>query len=721
MIYTNKVLKLLVTSLLIIWVCQLRGNNSDTTLTNLFKMSIEELIEQEVTIATKSSQKVTQSPSVISVITSEEIKAMGLRELEEVLKNIPGIGFTQTRIGTKPFELRGVSDIRQGGRLLIMVDGTPINGVMHGSAVFYGATYNLDQVERIEVIRGPGSALYGRNAFSGVVNIITKKATSNNQFELGTSYGSFNTFDIHSFYGLKRKNLNAFLSAKYYTTDGTSSTFENGMGGKSVYNMTHDNLYLNANAEYKNFQFTASYTHIADGTSPGLSVLLDMDTVNILTDGNTIVNLGTYCLKYNKNLSSKIHLGVKLYGRNENRVQNVEQYKPNTTALNVKYKLPIMLLAPEGIYAKPVYDAYTYGGEIEINVKLLKTNYLLLGFQGDFHGIKNATVRSNYDLATTAPRYFYIEDSVRVYYSRDNMPVYQPGWIKNEGHDYRNAAIYVQDVHYLLPNLSLTLGGRLDYDSEVGIIFNPRLGMVWEPNKWSWIKLLYGEAYRAPTTNEQYKIMGLDKGNEDLKYEEIRTTELSIGTKFERLYSQLSFYYNKLENVILQQYINDSSRVKSYYNSGKNISYGVEFENKYFFSKSIYTFLNYSYCQSEDSWMLFGENKKSPHPNVSYHKLNSGINFQFFKYVNWGIFANYVGPITKFKNLNEADVSQDIVGNYILLNSSIQLTNLIKGMDFSLYGYNLLNQTYYFQDDQNHHQPSQPLIHFLLKATYSFN
>ena len=690
------------------------GSNSDTTLTNLFKMSIDELIEQEVTIATKSAQKITQSPSVISVITSEEIKAMGFRELEEVLMNMPGIGFTQTRLGTKPFEIRGVSDIRQGGRLLIMLDGTPINSVMNGTAVYYGATYNMDQIDRIEVIRGPGSALYGRNAFSGVVNIITKKATAKNQSEIGTSYGSFNTADIHASYGTKSKLFNFYLASKYYTTDGTSSTFDNGMGGKSVYNMTHDNFYLNGNAEYKNLQLFFSYLHVKDGTSVG----------PYMTYGNTIADLGNYNIRYTTNLLSKLKFSIKIYGRNENRIQNVEQYTPFTTAIDTNYGVPINLLAPEGIYARPVYNEYIYGGETEFNYKLLKNNNLLIGLQFDQHGVKNASVKSNYDLMTGRPLTYTDRENKTRYYSKDNMPTYKPGWIKDGGHDYKNAALYLQDVHYFLPNLSITLGGRLDYDNEIGFIFNPRLGMVWEPFEWAWVKLLYGKAYRAPTTNEQYKIMGLDMGNEKLKYEEIKTSELSCGIKFNRFYSQISLYYNQLNNLILQQSINDSSLIKSYFNTGKNISYGAEFETKYFVTKSIYTFLNYSYCQSEDTRLLFGVKYKLSHPNVSYNKLNYGLNIQFFKNVSYCLIFNYVGPITKFKDTTKDDgsyISKDKVGDYFLLNSSLRITNIFKGFDLSLYGYNLLNQTYYFQDDINAHQPAQQKINFLIRASYSFN
>ncbi len=100
-------------------------------------------------------------------------------------------------------------------------------------------------------------------------------------------------------------------------------------------------------------------------------------------------------------------------------------------------------------------------------------------------------------------------------------------WIQNNGHDYQNGALYFQDIHYFGGNLSTIIGARLDYDSEVGYIFNPRLGLVLEPTNFSSIKLLYGKAYRAPTTNEQYKIMGDDMGNKLLNHEIINTGELA--------------------------------------------------------------------------------------------------------------------------------------------------------------------------------------------------
>ncbi len=693
------------------------ASDEDTTKKSLFEMSIEELVEQNVTIATKSAQKLIQTPSVVSIVTAEEIKTMGYRELEEVLQSLPGFEVSQSRSGVKSIGVRGVIDIRQGGRLLVLLDGLPYNDIMYGSSVFFGKSFNLEAVDRIEIIRGPGSALYGRNAFSGVVNIISKKNNVNNDFSAGGSYGSFNTQEAYASYGSYNKKFNSRIDGKIYKTDGTGAKFDNGEGGKSLWNIGQDNIYLNANAEFGNFKLYGSYSRRTDGSSPGSFSL---------TNGESTFKIGTYSLSYEKDLLSNLDLNLKFYGRNEHRIQDLELIHPRTTTLFPMQDtmIPVNAIWKEGAYAKPVFDAYKYGAELELNIRVLKTNSLLVGIQGDIHGIKNATVRSNYNLETTAPL-TYLEGELLQYYTKHNMPVYGPGWIKNEGHDYQNAAFYIQDVHYILENLSITLGGRLDFDSEAGQIFNPRIAFVWETSQKLLIKALYGQAYRAPTTNEQYKIMGLDKGNEKLKYEEIKTSELAFSYRHNKFYSQLSLFYNKLDHLIVQQKVNDTSNVISYFNNGRNKSYGVEFEARYLLTNSVYGFFNYSYVYSEDIRNIFERTETFTHPNISNNKFNLGLNSKIYKKLSWTLHLRYQGTVEKFKQANSnkelVDVSQDKVGDYFILNSKVIYTNLIKGLDISVAGYNLLNTSYYSQDDRNQYQPLQPKIHFLLQASYNFN
>jgi outer membrane receptor for ferrienterochelin and colicins len=703
-------------SILIVWnTNQLFAIESDTSNTSIFNQSIEELIGQEVSIATKSSQKLSQTPSVVSVITAEEIKVMGYRDLHEVLQTIPGFETNQIRFGSRAMGIRGVNSARQGGRLLVLLDGSTYNDIMYGSALFFGSEFNLDAIEKIEVIRGPGSALYGRNAYSGVVNIITKKAKSNIQAEADFSYGSYNTYDARASYGLKKEEFNANIMARYYTTETTDSKYNNGEGGESIWNIGHKNYYINANAQYKDFQFFGSFTQRNDGINTATSL------GDFITNGNTQFNIGTYSLLYNKDIASNTSLNIKLYGRNEYRHQDFELTTPNTTDTFELAGIPFNSIYTQGGYAEPVFDAYTYGAEVEFSIQLSKNNKLLAGVQADLYGVKNASVKTNYDLTTSAP---IPDPNTGQQYTKEEMPVYEPGWMLNGGHDYNNIAIYAQDVHYFTDNLSLTLGGRLDFDSEVDQSINPRIGLVWEPSNKSSVKLLYGKAYRAPTANEQYKIMGADMGNAALKHEEINTAELVFAHQFEKFYAQTSLFYNVLDNLVVRQKTEEDPNIISYFNTGQNISYGVEFESKYKITNNLYSFANYSYTQSEDIQDATGEDIKTQHPNISDHKFNIGLNARIHKKVNWSFLLHYRGEIEKFLD-QEPDatppyVSQDKVGNFFILNSTI-VYNVFKDFNLSLQGYNLLNTTYYYQDDVYEHQPKQPGIHFLIRASYNFH
>ncbi len=177
--------------------------------------------------------------------------------------------------------------------------------------------------------------------------------------------------------------------------------------------------------------------------------------------------------------------------------------------------------------------------------------------------------------------------------------------------------------------------------------------------------------------------------------------------------------------MILRLDLNDSSEVISYFNQGKNTSYGIELEAKYVLNKFLYSFGNYSYTQSEDSRNTSSGTITNPHVNNANHIINIGINTSLLKKLNWSILLRYVGPIEKFRsedNLNgNLYVSQDKVGDYTMLNSKILFSDLIKGFDISIQAYNILNSEYFFQDDLFSHQPQQRGRHYLLRAGYNFN
>src|SRR5438093_2183708 len=140
----------------------------------LLQLSLKELMDIKVVSASGYLQTTSEAPSTITVITASQIAERGYEQLEDALRDVPGIDMIHVN-GYAPtlFYFRGMYGA-ENLRALLMIDGIVENNIV-GSNDIAGPAYNLHNVERIEIIWGPASALYGANAFGGVINIITKK------------------------------------------------------------------------------------------------------------------------------------------------------------------------------------------------------------------------------------------------------------------------------------------------------------------------------------------------------------------------------------------------------------------------------------------------------------------------------------------------------------------------------------------------------------------
>jgi len=148
--------------------------------------------EDIVSIATGTAQPISRAPAVASVITAEHIKQIGATELDQVLETIPGLHVAVSARGYSPiYTIRGVySDTNP--QVLMLINGIPITNVFAGDRSQVWAGMPVNDIARIEVIRGPGSAVYGADAYAGVINIITKDANDIKGTEIGARGGSFN-------------------------------------------------------------------------------------------------------------------------------------------------------------------------------------------------------------------------------------------------------------------------------------------------------------------------------------------------------------------------------------------------------------------------------------------------------------------------------------------------------------------------------------------------
>src|SRR3989304_5822232 len=130
--------------------------------------------EEMVMTASRYLQPVSQSPSTITVITAEEIRESGVTTIPEILRRVPGMEVMQTSVAEFNMGIRGENKLHSN-KLLVMIDGRTVQEDFQNHTFWTALPMVLDDIEQIEVIRGPGSSIWGANAFNGVVNIITKK------------------------------------------------------------------------------------------------------------------------------------------------------------------------------------------------------------------------------------------------------------------------------------------------------------------------------------------------------------------------------------------------------------------------------------------------------------------------------------------------------------------------------------------------------------------
>jgi outer membrane receptor for ferrienterochelin and colicin len=179
----------------------------------------EQTTEEIVVTATKTEHEVKDLSGNVSIITAEEIKQSGAGNVDEILRHEAGLDMQGQAPAVKAkLNLRGVQGNYGAQRVLVLIDGRPVNEEYLGDVDF--RLLPTDNIEQIEIVRGPSSALYGSNAIGGVINLISKRTDKELSANLKTFVGSFNTYGTITQHGMKLGSLDYFLTAHTETTDG---------------------------------------------------------------------------------------------------------------------------------------------------------------------------------------------------------------------------------------------------------------------------------------------------------------------------------------------------------------------------------------------------------------------------------------------------------------------------------------------------------------------
>ena len=609
--------------------------------------------------ATKSKMHVRDAPAIATVITYEEIKNMGARNLLDVLKHVPGFGVTRSYFSLYEVEVRGMKTPRNE-KIKLMLDGHSLNYPVWGGAAWAYETLALDQVERIEIIRGPGSALYGANAFSAVINVVTKMGHELNGTEAAIGLGSFDGKRYHLSHGGIYGNLDFLASATFSDVDSADLNVKSDLLG--ITGKTDDwaeSWDIGLKIGWNDFLLNTRFLKRSNGPYIGVQYVLnddsELDTEQYVVD-----------LSYAKKISKKLSMNAKVYYDYLDMDLHWEIF-PEGVPLLIGMG-PLGWGPGDNMLAEPAMKNKRYGFEMGGDYELLKNNLLTAGFVLERVKHDDLEYHANFNPLTSEFLGSY-QDVLDI--ASWGVSVTRDIW-----------AVYLQDQWDISQNLHFTAGVRYDHYDDFGGITNPRIGFVWNLSKSAEIKLLYGKGFRAPNFEELYLINNpATKGNPDLDPEKIHTYEASIGWRPSKSTEiSISGFHNSLEDRI--DLIAIEGGVSEFRNAGDATIYGIESEIRYHLPR-IESYANFTWQKPED------DETDDRIEDVPSFKCNLGLNLKIHDYLNGNINVLYVGDRPRKENDPRKDLE-----SYAVIDTTLILQNFFKSLEISGSVYNVLDEDY---------------------------
>ena len=533
-----------------------QAQDAQSRVKQLIAMDLGDLLS--VDIATGTPKEVSEAPAVVSVITEEDIKAIGTRTLSEALESVPGLHVSTSQFRLqKLFSIRGIqTDLTP--QTLVLLDGNKINQITLASipAAFH---FPVHAIKRIEVIRGPGSAVYGADAFSGVINIISKKSEDLGQNQLGATLGSFNSAEIWINGAGKLGDTQVSLLADMETTDGDDGRVT--PYGSLKTDRTLYNLHLNL--EGHNWSMTNWYYRIEAFMGNAAAIYANDVDFDVTYAWNSKFD---YLFDLDENFSVNLDASVSQVKLSASFRLFPEGTWPvgNDGNLLAPPFLPVSF--PDGVIGKPGAEQTRY----ELNLVSL--------FQpSDHHRLRLAAGGYTADVEP-----FEVKNFGPGVLDGENFVPVSNELVDVTGTPFNYLPPYERDLWYLSiqdewkinPSLELTAGIRYDHYSDFGSTTNPRLALVWKVNSKTTTKFLYGSAFRVATATESSAQNNpATLGNPDIQPEKIDTAEIVFNYQLnERLKGNLNLYrYDAEDLIILDQFLTNQ-------NLGKQEGQGVELE-----------------------------------------------------------------------------------------------------------------------------------------------
>jgi len=688
--------------------------------------SLEDIMDVEVVTASKKAQKSSLAPATIHVITETQIQNRGYRNLSQLLEDIPEIEIQKKSV-TETSNIISFRGIAGNEKFLILMDGFRVNSA-DGTPHAVSENYSLNNAKKVEVIIGPSSALYGVDAFGGIINIITKDGKDVDGAKITGSFGQFTTTDNSFVFGKKLSdNLSFVISGNGYYS------------GEPNFSEIYPKEYQWYNDRYKKTGEMLLSPFSKDVVKT--DKIKQYETLSNAYSINTKINFDNFEIGFFRNQDShNSSVGLKpeynIYQSDAVYRTNVDSIYGRHTFLSSdkKWGLQTSLsrnsfeLGPESKFVNTFTgykEGYKYASSTVIKIEE-QGNYdfsdtiSLIGgaTYEDFNSLpKTGDLATPFktELGTSTQGQYYIGTNIKDKNGKD-LTVIQDFYNLR----YSNIGSYLQLQMKPLSTLGLTLGTRYDYNTRYGHTINPRLGLVYNPVKPLTFKLLYGESFLGPSPYKAYQHYGSfipqtdkDSGdvtgltgpfwhlpNPDLQPEKLRSIEGSAALYLtENLFVSLNGYYNNISNLIVVEVKPNQtfkglpvSAAERPINKGTSNTYGGTLKTDALFKVAdavINPFVSYSLSN--------GDIAGGTLPFSAQHTVKSGIEFS---YKNFALTPRLIFRSMSY-HPNLKDDKGASLGNepYTLVNLYAKYSNLFNSDKYKaslfLDASNLLNAKYY--------------------------
>lgn len=533
-----------------------------TTAEDLFSLSLEELAHVKIRGSTLTDESILTVPAAVSVFTRRDIQRLGVNRLAQLANFVPGFQAYRTDESglQEAVSNRGRRLGTAGREILVLLDGVRLNNDNVGGAFAHYPFITLSNVERVEFIRGPGSAIHGANAALAVINIITLNRGRTVQASVGEHGGYQATVQGD----LQRGSGQLSLMAESLESQGEHPTVYDFVDGRwEDTNDPYGVQTLHMKGSWSNWSGALHYNH---ARTPDFYVL----------GGATIEENETYIESYSGDIKHRTHITDAI------TQDTLLYYKRHVTdAKGIIIKADSPLLAPNT--AAFVIGGETLQQESGVNWTLSSAQseiwHWLVGAEYRRPEILDSSLYGNYSAVDLAnfrfppplgygPQLTYYGD-VRA--NAQSLP-----------HDYRTIrSAYSQVQLYPFENWDFVVGGRVDNFSDFGSHFSPRLASIYHVDDNNAVKLTYGEAFRPPGTLELYTQNSVSfEGNPDLIPEVTKTTEFT----WEHIQGNSQWsttIYNVLIDDAFVRVIPVGSFKRKWINGERLTTSGLELEGRY--------------------------------------------------------------------------------------------------------------------------------------------